>query len=40
MSFLSTKFTKEERSEVLKPFTNLASEMLSYLLIASMAFHH
>ena len=29
----------EARTNELKPFTNLASEMLSHLLIASMALH-
>ena len=39
MGVLSNKVTKEERSKVLEPVTNLASEMLSHLLIASMALH-
>jgi hypothetical protein len=39
MDFLNANFTKSERFTVIKPVTNLASEMLSHLLIASMAFH-
>jgi len=39
MNFLSTNFTMEERSKELQPVTNLASKMLSYLLIASMALY-
>jgi len=35
MDVLSNKFPKRKRSEVLKPVTDLASEMLSYLLIAT-----
>ena len=39
MNFLSTNFRMEARTNELKPVTNLASEMLSHLLIASMALH-
>ena len=39
MNFLSTNFQMEARINELKPVTNLASEMLSHLLIASMALH-
>ena len=35
MDLLSVKFTKNQRIEVLKPVTALASRMLSHLLIAS-----
>ena len=38
MDFLSNNFvTKEERLKELKPFSDLASEMLTHLLIASIA---
>jgi hypothetical protein len=36
MDSIFSKFRPEERINELKPVTNLASEMLSYLLIASM----
>jgi hypothetical protein len=36
MNFLTTDFQSEARTNELKPLTNLASEMLSHLLIASM----
>lgn len=39
MDFLSTKFTKNERSVGLKPVVELASHMLSHLLIASMSLY-
>jgi hypothetical protein len=39
MDFLSTKFTKDERSVELEPVVELASHMLSHLLIASMSLH-
>ena len=39
MNFLFTNFQVEVRINELKPVTNLASEMLSHLLIASMAPH-
>jgi hypothetical protein len=38
MNFLFTNFQMDARTDELKPFTNLASEMLSHL-IASMALH-
>ena len=39
MNFLFTNFHMEARTNELRPFTDLASEMLSHLLIASMALH-
>jgi hypothetical protein len=39
MDFLSTKFTKDEHSVELEPVVELASHMLSHLLIASMTLH-
>jgi hypothetical protein len=39
MAFLSTKFTKDQRSVELNPIVKLATHMLSHLLIASMSLH-
>ena len=39
INFISTKFQMEERMEQLEPISNLASEMLTHLIIASMSFH-
>ena len=39
MDFLSAKFTKDQCSVELKPVVELASHMLSYLLVASMSLH-
>ena len=39
MHFLSTEFTNNQRSVQLKPVVQLASHMLSHLLIASTSLH-
>ena len=39
MDFLSLEFTENRRSVELKPFADLASHMLSHLLIASTSLH-
>jgi hypothetical protein len=40
IDYLSTKFTKDERSVKLQPVVELATHMLSHLLIASMSLSH
>ena len=40
IDFLSNNFTKEERLREIEPLSNLATEMLTHLLIVSMTFLH
>ena len=39
IDFLSLEFTENQRSVELKPVADLASHMLSYLLVASTSLH-